>query len=140
MRKKTLRILAIVILLSMLLSTATFAAVTASEYIAVTNTWISRDGNTVKVNFYIVGTNTMDQIGVKKILLYEKNGNTWSLVETYNYTDPLYAATMMGSSTAGKSGHVPYSGSASKDYYAKVTFYAEKDGGSDTFVQETPVG
>lgn len=140
MRRATLRILAIVILLSMLLTTAAFAAITASEYITATNTWITRDGNTVKVNFSIIGTNMMDQIGVKKILLYEKNGNTWSLVETYNYTDPLYAATMMGSSTSAKSGHVPYSGSASKDYYAKVTFYAEKDGGSDTIQQNTPIG
>ena len=140
MRKKTLRILAIVILLSMLLSTAAFAAVTASEYIAVTNTWISRDGNTVKVNFYIIGTNMMDQIGVKKILLYEKTGNTWNLVATYNYTDPLYASTMMISTSGAHSGHVPYSGSASKDYYAKVTFYSEKDGGSDTIQQNTPIG
>ena len=140
MRKGTLRIIALVLALMLILTTVSFAAINASEYINATSAWISRDGNTVKVNFYIVGTNTMDQIGVKKILLYEKNGNTWSLVETYNYTDPLYAATMMGSSTGAKSGHVPYSGSASKDYYAKVTFYAEKDGGSDTITQNTPIG
>lgn len=140
MRKKTLRILVIVILLSMLLTTAAFAAISASEYIAATNTWITRDGNTVKVNFSIIGTNMMDQIGVKKILLYEKTGNTWNLVKTYNYTDPLYASTLMISTSAGHSGHVSYSGSASKDYYAKVTFYAEKDGGSDTIQQNTPIG
>jgi hypothetical protein len=120
------------------MSTAAYATVTASEYIAATSAWITRDGNDVKVNFFIVGTNMMDKIGVKYIYLYEKNGNTWSLVEAFDYTDPSYASTMMGSNTSAKSGHVTYSGYASKHYYADCRFYAEKDGGSDTFQQDTP--
>ncbi len=138
MNKKTLRIFSLVIMLSLILSTASFAALNSSQYIAATSAWITRDGDNVKVNFYIVGRNTMDQIGVKYIYLYEKNGNTWSLVKTFSYTNPLYASTMMGSSTGAKSGHVTYAGSASKDYYADCRFYAEKDGGSDTISQETP--
>ena len=139
MRKKSIRITALVIVLMLILSTFAYATVTASAYIAATSAWITRDGNNVKVNFYIVGTNTMDQIGVKYIYLYEKNGNTWSLVKTFSYTNPLYASTMMGSSTGAKSGHVTYAGSASKNYYADCRFYAEKDGGSDTIPQETPI-
>ncbi len=138
MRTKTLRILAIVILLSMLLTTAAFAAVTASEYIAVTSAWITRDGNTVKVNFYIIGTGTMDKIGVKYVYLYEKNGTSWELVETFDYTDPQYAETMMDTSISGHAGYLPYAGSASKNYYADCRFYAERNGGSDTIQQNTP--
>ena len=139
MRKKTLRIIALVVALTLLLSTAAFAAMEASEYINVTSAWITRDGNTVEVNFYIVGTNTMDKIGVKYVYLYELNGNTWSLVKTFAYTDPQYAATMMASSIAVHSGYLPYSGSANKSYYADCRFYAEKNGGSDTFQQYTPI-
>ena len=138
MRKKTLRIFAVIFVLTMLLSTAAFAATNASAYIAATNAFITRDGNTVEVNFWIVGTDTMDQIGVKYIYLYEKNGNTWNWVKTFAYTNPLYSATMMDSSTAGHAAYVTYSGSASKSYYADCRFYAEKDGGSDTIQQNTP--
>jgi len=138
MRTRFLRIISLVIIFALVLSTVAFAAVNASEYIAITNAWITRDGDNVEVNFYIVGTNIMDRIGVKYIYLYEKNGNTWSLVETFDYTDPSYASTIMGSNTSAKSGYVTYSGYASKKYFADCRFYAEKDGGSDTFQQYTP--
>lgn len=143
MKNKAIRVLSIVLLLSMILSTAAFASVTASEYIAVTSAWITRDSNdssTVKVNFYIVGTNMMDRIGAKKILLYEETTHGWILVKTYNYTDSLYADTLMASDSGIQAGYVSYEGSSSKDYYATVKFYAEKDGGSDNYNQNTPVG
>ena len=137
MRKKVFRIIALIIALTLLLSTAAFAAVNASAYINVTNAWITRNGNTVKVNFYIVGTDAMDQIGVKYIYLYEKTGNTWYWVKTFSYTDPLYT-NMMDTNTGAHATFVTYSGSASKSYYADCRFYAEKDGGSDTIQQYTP--
>lgn len=139
MRKRT-RIIAFLVVLTLLLSTAAFAAINASEYITMTNAWITRSGNTVKVNFTIVGTDTMDQIGVKYVYLYEKNGNTWSLVKTFAYTNSQYSATMMASSVSAHAGYLSYSGSASKDYFASCRFYAEKDGGSDTISQDTPIG
>jgi hypothetical protein len=140
MKMKNLRIIALIIILTMLLSTVAFATINASAYIAATSAWITRDGNTVKVNFYIVGTDTMDQIGVKYVYLYEKNGNTWSLVKTFAYTNSQYSATMMASSISAHAGYLSYSGSASKDYFASCRFYAEKDGGSDTIPQDTPIG
>ncbi len=136
--KHTLRKISLIIVLLLLITTAVSAAETASEYINVTSAWITRDGNNVKVNYYIVGTNTMDKIGVKLIYLYEKTGNSWHLVKTFDYTDPLYASSMMDTNTGAHSGHVTYSGYASKNYFADCRFYAEKDGGSDTFQQDTP--
>ena len=140
MKKKILRVIALVIALTLLLTTVAFAATEASAYIAVTSAWISRDGNTVEVNFYIIGTGTMDLIGVKKIYLYENNGYTWSLVHTFDYTNPTYTSILMDSSTSAHAGYVTYSGSANKSYAATCYFYAEKAGGSDTYVQNTPVG
>ena len=138
MKKSIIRIIAFILILTLLLSTSAFAAVNASAYIAATSAWITRDGNTVKVNFYIVGTNTMDLIGVKYVYLYELNGNTWSLVKTFNYTNPIYAATMMNSNSSAKAAYLSYNGSYGKSYYADCRFYAEKDGGSDTIPQNTP--
>ena len=113
MNKRFFRIVALAVALMLLFATTAFATMTASEYINATSAWIERDGNTVEVDFYIIGTDTMDQIGVKYIYLYEKNGNTWSRVKTYAYTDPLYASTLMASSIHAHAGYVTYSGSAS---------------------------
>jgi len=138
MKKGCLRIVALVLVLTILLSMAAFAAMTESDYIAATSAWITRSGNTVKVNFYIVGTKTMDKIGVQYVYLYEKTGNTWYLVETFDYTDPDYAADMMNTNSGAKAAYLSYDGSSTKSYYATCYFYAEKNGGSDSITQNTP--
>lgn len=138
MRKRILRIITLILALILLLSSTAFAAINASAYITATSAWITRDGNTVKVNFYIIGTDTMDMIGVKYVYLYELNGNTWSLVKTFNYTNPIYTATMVNYNSGAKAAYLSYSGSSSKTYFADCRFYAEKDGGSDTIPQDTP--
>ena len=135
MRKKVARIFILVVVMVLLLTTVAFAAMDASEYIAATSAGITRNGNTVNVNFYIIGATSMDQIGLKHIYLYEMNDNIWTLVKIFNYTDPLYATALMDSNTYAKTGSVSYSGSAGKQYYASCWFYAEKNGGSDTITQ-----
>ena len=139
MKKRTIRIIAIIFALTLILSTVAFAAMNASAYINATSAWIERDGNTVEVDFYIVGTDTMDQIGIKYIYLYEEIDHGWRLVKTFAYTNPLYT-NMMDSNTSAHASYVTYNGSASKSYYADCRFYAEKDGGSDTYQQYTPIG
>ena len=138
MNKKTIRIIALVFVLTLLLSTAAFADLNASAYIAMTNAWITRSGNTVNVNFSIVGTGNMDKIGVKYIYLYEKNGDSWDLVKTFSYTNSQYELIMMDTDIGAHAGYLSYSGSASKNYYADCRFYAERNGGSDTIQQYTP--
>lgn len=135
MRKNSIRIVALIVVFMLVLSSVVFAAMNASEYINATNAWITRDGDTVEVNFYITGNGMMDKIGVKYIYLYELNGNTWGLVAIYNYTNPTYEATLMNTNTTAHSGYVTYSGSLNKQYYASCWFYAEKNGGSDTITQ-----
>ena len=82
----------------------------------------------------------MDKIGATKIFLYEQNGTTWSRVITFDSDDSQYSSAIIATNTYTISSHVTYSeGSASKNYYAIVYFYAEKDGGSDTIPQDTPV-
>jgi hypothetical protein len=138
MAKKATRIIVIILLLSICLSIAAFAAMNSSAYISYTSAIVSKSGNTINVVFGITGRNIMDKIGVTTIDLYEKNGNTWSLVKTFDYTDPLYAADMMAYNTSIKYDSVSYSGNGSKDYFATVYFYAERNGGYDTYSQNTP--
>ena len=135
MRKKTLRFIVVVAMITIILSTAAFAAFTSSDYITATSAWITREGDTVGVNFYIVGVGLMDKIGVKYVYLYESGGNNWNLVKTYSYTDLAYATTLMNTNSTMKSGYLSYAGSATKNYYAVCYFYGEKNGGSDTIPQ-----
>lgn len=141
MKRTIIRTVSLALVLILLLSTIAFAAETSSAYISITNAYIIRSGDDVTVYFYIVGKSLMDQIGAKKILLYENNwDNTWTLVKTFDSTDPQYTSALLSTNTSAKSSSVTYTeGSATKNYYALVRFYAEKDGGSDTIPQYTNV-
>lgn len=132
MKKKTARLLVFVIVLSLLLSTMAFAAQTSSAYIAATNAYFTRSGNDVNIYFSIVGRGIMNEIGVSVIYLYERTGNTWHLVCTFDSSDSNYTADMLSYNTSAKADHVTYAGSSSKDYYAILYFYAADDNGSDT--------
>ena len=140
MNKRVLKVFATAILLTLLLSTVSYASQTSSEYIAITNAYITRSGDNVNVYFYIIGCDIdMDKIGATKIYVYEQNGTTWNLVKTFDSDDSQYASDMISANTGFKNSHVTYTeGSATKNYFALVYFYAEKDGGSDTIPQETP--
>lgn len=134
MKKSMIRISVIVIVLALLLSTVAFASMEASHYLSYYNAYISKTGNTVKVNFEVQGTAVMDYIGVTEIYLYEKTSanGSWTLVNTYLYTDPAYASAMMDSNVGSMYNDVSYSGNSSYQYKAYVTVYAEKNGGSDS--------
>ena len=141
MKRRIICSISLILVFVFLFSTVSFAAETSSLYIAATNAYITRSGDDVNVYFYIVGCDIhMDKIGATKIFLYEQNGTTWSRVITFDSDDSQYTSAMLGTNTGIKSSHVTYTeGSAAKNYYAIVKFYAEKDGGSDTIPQDTPV-
>lgn len=134
MRKRIIRLLAIVIILALILSTTVFAAMDASQYLSYYNAYITKSGNTIKVNFEVHGTRGMDYIGATEIYLYEKTSSSgsWTLVQTYLSTDPTYTSSMIEINTTFKDDYVSYSGNSSYQYKAYVTVYAEKNGGSDS--------
>ena len=74
----------------------------------------------------------MNEIGVSEIRLFEKTGNIWSRVYTFDSDDPTYTSSMLSYNTSAKGDYVTYSGSANKDYLAILYFYAADDDGSDT--------
>lgn len=134
MKKRAFRLIIIIITLTLLLSSVAFAAMDASQYLSFYAAYITKSGNTIKINFQVEGTRIMDQIGVTEIYLYEKTSSSgsWTLVQTFLFSDPAYATDMMDSNANYKDDYVSYSGNASYQYMAYVTVYAEKDGGSDS--------
>lgn len=139
MKKAAIRTIIIALVLTFVMASMAFAGTTSSAYIDSTSAYITKSGSSINVYFTITGKNFMDKIGATYIYLYEKNGNTWSLVKTFDSTDTTYSTAMIGTNTSVKNSHVTYtSGDSSKLYYAIVHFYAERNGGSDTYIQDTP--
>lgn len=132
MNKTLTRSLAFILVLCFLLSSVAFASTDSSAYIAIMSGYITYSGNNINVYFSIVGRHRMDEIGVSEILLYEQNGNTWSLVCDFEADNPAYTADMLSYNTSAKADHVTYSGSSTKNYYAILYFYAADSNGSDT--------
>lgn len=134
MKKRVLRLSAIIVMLVIMLSTVALATMEASHYLSYYNAYISKSGNTIKVNFEVQATGPMDYVGVTEIYLYEKTSNngSWTLVETFLSSNPAYASAMIESNASFKDDYVSYSGNSSYQYKAYVTVYAEKDGGSDS--------
>lgn len=134
MKKRAFRFSVLIISLVLLLSTVAFATMEASQYLSFYAAYITKSGNTIKVNFEVQGTGPMDYVGVTEIYLYEKTSNygSWTLVQTYLSSDPTYTASMMEINSSFKDDYVTYAGNSSYQYKAYVTVYAEKDGGSDS--------
>ena len=132
MKKKTIRCLALILALSMLLFTVAFAAEESSAYIGATNGYITYSGNNVNVYFAIIGRHLMTEIGVSEIRLFELNGNEWTRVYTFYADDSTYTSDMLSYNTSAKADHVTYSGDSTKSYFAILYFYAADAYGSDT--------
>ena len=124
----------VLVIFNFTLVTVSHATMEASDYLTAYCVDISNSGNTISVNFEVIGTGKMDYVGVTQIYLYERvdSNSSWSLVETYLSSNPTYTSTMLGTNTAFKLDNVDYSGNSSYQYKAYVTVYAEKNGGSDS--------
>lgn len=104
----------------------------ASYYLDTYNTYICRVGTNgqIQIWFDVMGTGTMDEIGVLSIELYEVSSNgseTW--VKTFlheNYSSMLIEDDWFHSS------YVSYYGSTNKTYKAYVCIWAGKNGSGDT--------
>ena len=139
--KTSLRVIALLLVLSTCLSSFAFAveySSKASSYISSYSASVSATGRGgISIYFDIVGTGAMDSIGATTIELYQKIGSAWYLAQTFSYTSSAYASTMMGYKTGMKYGKITYSGVAGREYYAHVYLTAAKGGGSDSRLKIT---
>ena len=132
--KKFSKLLIILLLIVSVLSSP--IAMAATPQFSPTNLYISSyvskcyaiGNGQVKISFSTAGTDVMDTIGASVIKVYDKNG----LVFTFNMSNAAYKSQMLGNDTVAYTGSVIYNGTENNTYYAIVTHYAAKDGGSGT--------
>ena len=131
MRKKTLRIVSLVLVAAALFTNMVFAAESReSKYISNYMAMVVDAGNgMVKVNFSITGTRTLPKLGAMKIDIYSLSEGK---IFTFDYTDPAYTDDMMGTDTFFFGNSVYYQGKVGEKYSTVVRFYAADDKGSDT--------
>lgn len=128
--KKAIRILAIVLIIASLSSTAAFAAAQSNAYISYFNAAASSDGEgNVRIDFGVRGTDRMATLGASMVSIYKEDG---LLVKVFYSSNELYAADMLGSNRMTFYGHVTYEGTPGQAYYAIVTVYASDGVGSGT--------
>lgn len=137
MRKRVM--LTVMLLIAALgMTTIANAAITASEYIDIAYGSTSHtSGNKVTVDFDITGTDTMDKIGAKTIILQEQTTSStqWTAVKTFSSDD--YPNMLKTDAYQYSSSVSYYEAKPDCSYRAKIYFYAEK-GGYDTVELITP--
>ena len=136
MRKKTLRIVSLVLVAAALLTNMVFAAESReSKYINSYMAMVVDAGNgLVKVNFEVTGTRRLPTLGAMKIDIYSLSEGK---VKTFEYTDEEYTDIMMGTDKFLYGNSVYYQGKSGEKYSAIVRFYAADDNGSDTATYST---
>lgn len=102
----------------------------ASYYLSSYAASCTKSGNTVSVNYNVTATGIMDYVGAIAVYIYESsNGSNFSCVRTlYSANEPY----MIKQNSGFHATSVTYNGISGRYYYAVVSFYAEKAGGSDT--------
>ncbi len=137
--KKTLRCVAVLLVLAMLLAVPTQAAgvsTYASRYFISYSTYIHVvEGNHLQIWFEVGGTNIMQKIGVSEIVIKRSTDNqNWTNVYWYYPEDN---PSMMDTNTGDHMDYVPFFGTHGYYYKAYVTFYAKDSAGVGTICDYT---
>lgn len=130
MKKKILRLVSIVLVLSFfVLTIGASASTNASDYISVVSAIVTSEGDgKITVGFSILATGIMTKVGATKIVIKDSSNTTVTVIR---YTDPGYEY-MMASNAGSCSNNVTYKGVKGTTYYAIVYFRAGDDTGYDT--------
>lgn len=137
-KSSILKVVAFCLVLALTLPTTAYAAEDiaaaprASYYLDSYNTYICRvgTGGQIQIWFDVMGTGTMDEIGVLSIELYEVSSDgteTW--LKTFRHESN---SSMLIEDDWYHCSYVSYQGSSSKTYKAYVCIWAGKNGGGDT--------
>lgn len=104
------------------------AAIQESDYINRYSVGLTQGSGTgeLKLIYNIVGTGTMDTIGITKIVVYKSNGAKYKTIYG-SLTNGL-----LEQNTFSAFGVYSISVTAGNSYICQVTFYSAKSGGYDT--------
>ncbi len=127
--RKSLRLPALMLVFSLLLSSGALAAAPgeldpqASAFIDFKYACVSCSGDTVTITFSISATGTMTKLGSSGIQLYEDG----QLVKTFG---PAVYTNMYEYNSCFHTSTVSYTGNPGSTYYARVTFMATNANGT----------
>lgn len=131
MKRRVISAISLLLALIMVMAPMASAAVYSSDYISSSSSTTNKVSNgKVKVEFTVYGKYGVNEVGAKKVVIYESSDNeTWTSKKTF------YSSTTSGMITYGvrsATSSVTYSGTAGYYYKADVTVYAGTSGVGDT--------
>lgn len=101
------------------------ASVYSSDYLLAYDGSISaQGGGVIKISYTVIGTDTLNKLGVSKIVVEKKVGSSWVEAETYTNSD--YPELSTTNSDVHR-GHILYNGVAGTEYRAKITVFGSTD-------------
>lgn len=129
--KRFMRVICLLVVFATLAAVPTYAQETpsrASSYLAAYRAYCTENSSTsVSVSFQVTGTGEMDEIGVSTVKVqYSSDQVNWTTARTFTKS---VDSGMIDTDTAFHGGVLTCTVPSGKYYRAKVTFYAEKDGG-----------
>lgn len=138
MKKKVLKALSIILVFAFLFNMPLYAVAetkASARFSGYAASVVAAGNGKLKIEFTVIGTNTMTKLGASVIDLYKSDGTH---VTTISYATKGNEY-MMGYSTAYHSGSVPYSGVSGQRYYAVVKFLAKNNSGIETRTYTTTI-
>ena len=136
MREVKFRFITLTLILSIILALPAFATQNtsdrASEQLRSYFMDARNAGNgEIIITFSVDGTRKMEQIGAKRIVVFNKVGGVWSIVESWSKDD-----SGMTASNAYYYGNTMYfNGKVGTEYRVDITIFAENSSGSDSRTQ-----
>ena len=131
MREVKFRFITLTLILSIILATQKTSD-RASEQLRSYFMDARNAGNgEIIITFSVDGTRKMEQIGAKRIVVFNKVGGVWSIVESWSKDD-----SGMTASNAYYYGNTMYfNGKVGTEYRVDITIFAENSSGSDSRTQ-----
>lgn len=131
MKKHTYRLIAVCLVFILTLGIfpiSISASTQASDYISWYSVGLSQGSSNgqLTLSYNIVGTGTMDTIGVSKIVVYKADGTKYRTI--YG----TVANGLLEQNTFSALGVYHFTVATGYSYYCVVTFYSSKNGGYDT--------
>ena len=140
--KKCLKTFVLLIVVLSVLCTSVSAALYTNEYISSASAYIHKWGaGDISVEYTVFGTDIMDTIGAKMVLVYkalgaERNAGKDELVAKYWYED---YSSMMTTDDYVYNQSIRLKVEPGQRYYAVLVFYATLDGGGDIMPYSTKI-
>ena len=128
--KRFIRLLCLLVVFASLAAIPAYAqeqSARASNEISTYRAYCTKNSSTsLSVSFQIMGTDTMDEIGVTTVKVqYSSDQTNWTTAKTFYSSS---TSGMTDTDTGYHAGVLTCTVPSGKYYRAKVTFYAEKDG------------